>query len=156
MSETSTTATSPKVSHYHCTQNALIFLSLLFWGFLACLPFKELLVFWLVFPFFSRDFWGSEEMENPCFFLVVFLAFSRKEQGKEDQGDYRTELCYFWIISVTCALWLPNRLVSGITWSSGRSVSRGLPNPWPNCFGSSVRIFWWRNYRTKIVLEWIR
>ena len=48
----------------------------LFWptGFFPC---QELLVFLSVFPFFSREFRGSVEIKYPCFFFVVFLAFSR-------------------------------------------------------------------------------
>ena len=38
-----------------------------------------------VFPFFPRDFRGSEERNNPCFFGWFSLLFPKK-QGKEDQG----------------------------------------------------------------------
>ena len=46
--------------------------------------FKEFLAFLRVFPFFSRDCWGSEEMENPCSFGR--FPCSRKPKGKEDLG----------------------------------------------------------------------
>ena len=47
---------------------------------------EEFLVFLSVFLFFSRDFRGSVGTKNPCF-LVVFLAFSKKKPGKEEQGS---------------------------------------------------------------------
>ena len=44
-------------------------------------------VFVSVFAFFSRDFRGPVGIENPCFFLGGgFLAFSKKNKGKEGQG----------------------------------------------------------------------
>ena len=62
-------------------RSALIFLSLAFFDFLAFLPFKELLVFWSVFAFFSRDFRVSEETENPCFLVGSPCVFSKKNRG---------------------------------------------------------------------------
>ena len=46
---------------------------------------EEFLAFLSVFPFFSKDFRVSEEMENPCFFGGFPCLFPKK-QGKEDQG----------------------------------------------------------------------
>ena len=67
--------------------NSLIFVSLLFWISLFFLPFKEFLDFLSVFRLFSRDFRGSEETKNLCFFGGFPWVFSRKKkQGKEDQG----------------------------------------------------------------------
>ena len=43
--------------------------------FLAFFVARNFLVFWGVFPFFPRDFRGSAQRKNPCFFWVVFLAF---------------------------------------------------------------------------------
>ena len=43
-------------------------------------PLREFLAFLSVFSFFSRDFRGSEEMENPCF-LVDFPCVFSKRQG---------------------------------------------------------------------------
>ena len=46
----------------------LSFLSLFFWNSLFFSPCEEFLVFLSVFPFFSRDFWGSVGIKNPeCF-----------------------------------------------------------------------------------------
>ena len=55
--------------------------------------FKEFLAFLSVFPFFSKDFRGSEETENPCFFGGFPCLFPKK-QGKEDQGSFP---CFFGI-----------------------------------------------------------
>ena len=62
----------------------LLFLAFL--DFLAFLLFKEFLAFLSVFPFFSKDFRGSVETQNPCFFGVFPCLFPKK-QGKEDQGS---------------------------------------------------------------------
>ena len=62
----------------------LLFLA--FWDFLAFLLFEEFLAFLSVFPFFSKDFRGSEERDNPCLFGRVPCLFPKK-QGKEDQGS---------------------------------------------------------------------
>ena len=59
----------------------------MFLDFLSFLLFEENLAFLSVFPFFSRDFGGSEEMENPCFF-GGFLAFSRKSKEKKIRGKF--------------------------------------------------------------------
>ena len=64
------------------------FPNLLFLAFLDFLAFffcKESLAFLLVFPFFPRNFRGSEERKNPCFFGGFPCLFPKK-QGKEDQG----------------------------------------------------------------------
>ena len=45
---------------------------------------RNFLVFGSVFPFFPRDFRGSAERNNACFFGWLLLLFP-KRQGKEDQ-----------------------------------------------------------------------
>ena len=62
--------------------SALIFLSLLFWISLLFCFSRNSLAFLSVFPFFSKDFRGSEETEILAF-LVVFLAFSQKSKEKK-------------------------------------------------------------------------
>ena len=50
---------------------ATLFPNVIFLAFLVFLAFffgKEFLAFLLVFPFFPRNFRGSEERKNPCFF----------------------------------------------------------------------------------------
>ena len=51
---------------------------LTFLDFRACLLFKEFLAFLSVFPSFSKDFRGSEEMENPCFLGGFPCLFPKK------------------------------------------------------------------------------
>ena len=69
----------------------LIFFSLLFWISLLFYSCKEFLVFLSVFPFFPRNFRGSEEERiNPCLF-GGFPCHFLKKQGKEDQGRFRDE-----------------------------------------------------------------
>ena len=46
---------------------------------------ESFLAFVIVVPFLSRDFRGSVGTKNPCFLLVVFLAFSPETQ-KQAQG----------------------------------------------------------------------
>ena len=57
--------------------------------FLLC---EEFLVFFLsVVPFFSRDLRGSIATKNPCFFGVVFLAFSPKtRKGRTGQNSEKS------------------------------------------------------------------
>ena len=57
--------------------------------FLAFVFATNFLAFLSVFPFFPRDFRGSEERINPCFF--GWFSFSQKKQGKEDQGRHPPE-----------------------------------------------------------------
>ena len=62
--------------------------NLLFLAFLDFLAFffrEEFLAFLSVFPFFPRNFKGSKERKNPCFF-GGFPCLFPKTQGKEDQG----------------------------------------------------------------------
>ena len=40
------------------------------------------LLFWIVFAFFSRDFRGSEETENPCFLVGFPCVFSEARKGR--------------------------------------------------------------------------
>ena len=64
--------------------------NLLFLAFLDFLAFffcKEFLAFLIVFPLFPKNFRGSEERKNPCFF-GGFPCLFLKKQGKEDQGDW--------------------------------------------------------------------
>ena len=58
---------------------------LVFLEFLVFSRCEEFLVFLSVFPFFSRDFWDSVGIKNPCFFWWFSGPFSKK-QGKEGQG----------------------------------------------------------------------
>ena len=57
-----------------------------FFGSRCFLLFKEFPAFWgVLFPPSSKDFRGSEETENPCFFGGFPCLFPKK-QGEEDQG----------------------------------------------------------------------
>ena len=56
-----------------------------FFGIPFFSPCEDFLVFLTVFPFFSRDFRGSEGIKNPCFFGGFPCLFPKK-QGKEGQG----------------------------------------------------------------------
>ena len=56
---------------------------LAFLDFLAVFVARNFLAFLSVFPFFPRDFRGSEERKNPCFFGVVFLAFPKKARKRK-------------------------------------------------------------------------
>ena len=60
---------------------------LAFFDFLAFFVAKNFLAFLSVFPFFPRDFKGSEERKILAFLggFPCFLLFAKK-QGKEDQG----------------------------------------------------------------------
>ena len=59
---------------------------LVFWEFLVFFPCEDFLVFLSVFPFFSRDFRGSEGIKNP-FFLWFFLPLSKKtRKGRTGRG----------------------------------------------------------------------
>ena len=68
----------------------LSFLSLFFLQFLVFSPCEEFLVFLSVFSFFSRNFRGSVGIKNPCFFLVVFLAFFQKKKTRKGRTGPRT------------------------------------------------------------------
>ena len=59
---------------------------LVFLEFLVFLLCEEFLVFWGVFPFFSRDFRGSAGIKI-LVFLVVFLAFFPKNKERKDRVD---------------------------------------------------------------------
>ena len=50
------------------------------------LPFTEVL-FCSAFPFYPRDFGGSARIKIRFCFFVIFLAFFKTKQGKEDQGE---------------------------------------------------------------------
>ena len=78
---------------------------LVFLDFPAFLLFEEFLAFLSVFPFFSKDFRGSEETENPCIFGGFPCIFPKK-QGKEDQGRERThnEKCFCFYCCSSSAL----------------------------------------------------
>ena len=74
--------TANRDSRYLSPHPDLLFL--VFWGdFLVFVSFKDFLAFLSGFPFFSRDFRGSEGITNPCFFLSVFLAFLAKKKSKK-------------------------------------------------------------------------
>ena len=61
-----------------------------FLDFLAFFVARNFLAFLSVFPFFPRDFRGSEEREILAF-LGGFPCFFQKKQGREDQGSSEIE-----------------------------------------------------------------
>ena len=62
---------------------------LVFWEFLVFFPSEEFLVFFTVFPFFSRDFRGSVGLRNPCLFWWFSLpCFLKKNKERKDRERF--------------------------------------------------------------------
>ena len=64
-------------------------LSLLFFDFLAFFVARNFLAFFECFPFFPRDFRGSEDTKNPCFFGWFSLLFPKKARQRRSGGTLR-------------------------------------------------------------------
>ena len=86
---------------------------------------------------------GYLDFLDRCYLLLPVLGLGERNMLKKyyhhTQNDYRTELYYLQIIlgNFCSVITEPNCFWNYLV--SVRSVSRGLPNPLPNCFGNYLR-----------------
>ena len=71
---------------------------------------------------FSRDFRGSVEIENPCFFLMIFLALFPK-QGRTRNGVFLTSKPSFPILGI-----LAKRVPKKWFWRGPLRAGHGIPS----------------------------
>ena len=111
----------------------LLFLAFL--DFLAFLLFEEFLVFLSVFRFFSKDFRGSEETENPCIFggFPCICPKKRKEKKirvRAFEGLFSLAALVYFHFLVLVLILTPSPRKKGVGEGLAEKVGKGLAKGW--------------------------